>query len=87
MAAYRGIFGTWSNIYNEAFFEKIPNDFKLLTKLLTKAPSQMFDWVKNRLLAINVNDAEKILKNLEASFIALSQLLLNEQIDSCNDIT
>ena len=31
MAAYRGVFRTWSNIYKEAFFAKIPNGLKLLT--------------------------------------------------------
>ena len=51
MAAYRGVFKTQSNIYNEAFFAKILNGFKLLTIFVKKAPSQMFDWVENRLLA------------------------------------
>ena len=51
MAAYRGAFRTWPNIYKGAFFAKILNGFKLLTILAKKAPSQMFDWVANRLLA------------------------------------
>ena len=51
VAAYRGVFRTWSNIYNGAFFAKIFNCFKLLTIFVEKAPSQMFDWIENRLLA------------------------------------
>ena len=51
MAAYRGVFRTWSNIYNGAFFAKTLNSFKLLTNFAKKAPSQMFDWVENRRLA------------------------------------
>ena len=51
MATYRGVFATWSNIYNGAFFAKILNGFKLLTIFARKAPSQMFNWVENRLLA------------------------------------
>ena len=31
--------------------ELLPNDVRLLTILARKAPSQMFDWVENRLLA------------------------------------
>ena len=50
MAAYRGVFSTWPNICNGAFFAKVVNDFKLLTIFAKKAPSQMFDWVENRLL-------------------------------------
>ena len=43
VAAYRGVFRTWSNIYNAAFFAKILNDFKLLTIFAKKAPSQLFE--------------------------------------------
>ena len=50
MAAYRGVFRTWPNIYKEAFFAKILNGFKLLNILAKKAPSKMFDWVGNMLL-------------------------------------
>ena len=31
VAAYRGVYKTWRVIYNEAFFAKILNGFKLLT--------------------------------------------------------
>ena len=34
-----------------SFFSKIPNVVKLLTIFARKPPSQMFDWVENRLLA------------------------------------
>ena len=51
MVAYRGAFRTWLNIYNWAFFVKIPNGVKLLTISARKAPSYMFDWVENRFLA------------------------------------
>ena len=51
VAAYRGVLGTWSNIYRGAFLAKTLNGFKLLTIFTKKAPSQMFDWVENRLLA------------------------------------
>ena len=51
VAAYRGVFRTWSNIYNGAFFVEIFNEFKLLTIFAQKAPSQMLEWVENRLLA------------------------------------
>ena len=52
MAAYRGAFRTWFNVYNGAFFfAKIPNGVKLLTIFARKAPIQMFDWVENILLA------------------------------------
>ena len=51
VAAYRGVFRTWSNINNGAFFTKIFNSFKLFTIFGRKAPSKMFDWVENRLLA------------------------------------
>ena len=38
--------------HNRAFLEKILNGFfKLLAIFARKAPSQMFDWIKNRLLA------------------------------------
>ena len=38
--------------HNGDIFEKILNGFfKLLTIFAKKAPSQMFDWVENRLLA------------------------------------
>ena len=43
VAAYTGVFRTSSNIYNEAFFAKILNGFKLLTTFARKAPSQMFE--------------------------------------------
>ena len=36
----------------ELFIAKIPNGFKLLTIFTRKAPSQVFDWVQNRLLAM-----------------------------------
>ena len=51
MAAYRDVFRTWSNLYNGAFFAKILNGLKLLTIFAKKAPSQIFDWVENKLLA------------------------------------
>ena len=51
MAACRGVFRTWPNIYEGAFFAKILNGFKLLTILAKKAPSQMFNWVGKGLLA------------------------------------
>ena len=51
MAAYRGVFRTWTNICKGAFFAKLLNGFKLLPILAKKAPSQMFDWVGNGLLA------------------------------------
>ena len=51
VAAYRGVFKTWPNIFKGAFFAKILNSFKLLTILTKKAASQMFDWVGNRFLA------------------------------------
>ena len=51
MAAYRGVFRTWPNVYEGAFFAKILNGLKLLTILAKKAPSQMFEWVGNRLPA------------------------------------
>ena len=51
MAAYRGVFRTWSNIYNGVFFAKILNSFKLLTIFAEKAPSPMFSLVENSLLA------------------------------------
>ena len=51
VAAYRGVFRTQSNIYNEDFFAKILNCYKLLTIVAKKAPLKMFDWVENRLLA------------------------------------
>ena len=51
VAAYRGVFRTWPKIYKGAFFAKILTGFKLLTILAKKAPSQMFVWVGNRLLA------------------------------------
>ena len=51
MAAYRGVFRTWLNNYNEFFFvAKILNGFKLLAIFAEKGQSQMFDWVENRLL-------------------------------------
>ena len=40
-----------ANITMELFFAKILNGFKLLTIYAKKGPSQMFDWVENRLLA------------------------------------
>ena len=51
VVAYRGVFRTWSNIYNGASFSKILNGFKLLTILAKKAKSLMLDWILNRLLA------------------------------------
>ena len=51
MAAYRDVFRTWSNLYNGAFFAKILNGLKLLTIFAKKVPSQIFDWIENRLLA------------------------------------
>ena len=50
VAAYRGVFRTWWNIYDGDFLRKY------LTALscwpfLQKAPSQMFEWVENRFLA------------------------------------
>ena len=51
MTAYRGVFRTWTNICKGAFFAKLLNGFKLLPILAKKAPSQMFDWVGNGLLA------------------------------------
>ena len=50
MASYRGVFRTWSNIYNELFFAKILKSFKLLTVFAKEDPLQMLDWVENRLL-------------------------------------
>ena len=44
------LFRTWPNNYKGAFFAKILTSFKLLTIPAKKAPSQMFDWVGNRLL-------------------------------------
>ena len=54
MAAYRGVFRTWSNICNGAFFTKILKGFKLLTIFVRKAPSHMFDWFENKLQAKGV---------------------------------
>ena len=51
VAAYKGVFRTWSNICHGAFFAKIINGFKLLSIFTKKATSKMFDWVENRLLA------------------------------------
>ena len=54
VAAYRGAFRTWSNIYKGAFFAKILNSFKLLIKLEKKldwVEKKMFDWVENKRLA------------------------------------
>ena len=51
VAANRGIFRTRLDIYNGAFSAKILSGFKLLIIFTKKAPSQMFDWVENRLLA------------------------------------
>ena len=51
MAAYRGVFRTWSNITMEIFFAKILNSFKLLTVFAKEVSSQMLGWVENRLLA------------------------------------
>ena len=39
------------DICNGPLFVKIPNSVKLLTIFARKGPSQMFDWVENRLLA------------------------------------
>ena len=39
------------NIYNDAFLDKIFDDFKLLTVFAKKAPSKMFDNIENMLLA------------------------------------
>ena len=72
VATYRDVFRTWSNIYNGAFSAKMFNGFKLLTIFVKKAPSQMFDWVKSKLLtkglkywahscSQSTNYAEKIL--------------------------
>ena len=36
VAAYRGVFRTWPNIYKGAFFAKILKGFKLLTILAKK---------------------------------------------------
>ena len=40
-----------ANITMELYLAKILNVFKLLTIYTKKDPSQMFDWVENRLLA------------------------------------
>ena len=45
--AYTGVFRNWSSIYNEAFFAKIINVFKLLTIVAKKAPPQIFLLVWN----------------------------------------
>ena len=52
MAAYRGDFRTWSNIYKGAFFAKILNAFKMLIIFENIAPSQMFDLVIGVLLRV-----------------------------------
>ena len=46
LAASRGVIRTQSNIYNEAFFAKVLNDFKLLIIFAKNGPSQMLDLVK-----------------------------------------
>ena len=51
VADYRGVVRTWSNITMEHCLKKILNGFKLLTILAKKTPSQIFDWVENKLLA------------------------------------
>ena len=85
VAAYRGVFRTWSNIYKRAFFAKILNSFKLLTM------SQMFDWVENRGLAKGlkywvyscskpINEAEKILsqKIYVTSFLKKQKVVVEQ---------
>ena len=47
----RGVFRTWSDIYNVVFLGKILNKFKLLTIFAKRVSSQMLEWVENRLLA------------------------------------
>ena len=54
MAGYRGVFRTWSNIYNGAFLQKYLTGFKLFTIFTRKAPSQKFYWVENRLRVWNI---------------------------------
>ena len=49
VAAYRGVFRTWSNIIMELSGENTVLSCKLF--LPKKTQSQMFDWVEYRLLA------------------------------------
>ena len=68
MAAYRGVFRTQSNIYNEDFFAKILDCYKLLTIVAKKAPLKMFDWVENRLLAKALSRESTLPENVDFVF-------------------
>ena len=65
LAAYRGAFRTWLNIYNGAFLTKVPNGVKLLTIVTRKAPSQMFESVENRFLAKFLHFKHTFVPNLQ----------------------
>ena len=47
------------------FFAKILNSFKLLTILAKRDPSQMFEWVENRLPAKGLNIDLTFVPNLQ----------------------